>query len=100
MFDLMDLNADQAVRHEIIRILERLFPNLLNARDFRSAAAVLRESKLIRGKLANLPAEHAERLGGLVAKLSEPAIVGQLLQSLDEASHLGVDAQAAEVLRR
>jgi HEAT repeat protein len=38
-------------------------------------------------------------LNGLVAKLSEPAIVGQLLQSLDEASHLGVDAHAAEVLR-
>src|SRR4029453_17007623 len=30
---------------------------------------------------------------------SEPAIVGQLLQSLDGASHLGVDTHAAEVLR-
>ncbi len=99
LFDLMELNADNAVRHEIIRILERLFPNLLNARDFRSAAAVLRESKQLREKLSNLLPEHAERLGGLVAKLSEPAIVGQLLQSLDEASSLGVDAHAAEVLR-
>ncbi|HET6779430.1 MAG TPA: HEAT repeat domain-containing protein [Gemmatimonadales bacterium] len=99
LFDLMELNPDPAVRHEIIRILERLFPNLLNARDFRSAAAVLRESKQLREKLSNLQAEHAERLSGLVAKLSEPGIVGQLLQSLDEASHLGVDVHAAEVLR-
>ena len=99
LFDLMEVNADKAVRHEIIRILERLFPNLLNARDFRSAAAVLRESKLLREKLGNLQPEHSERLSGLVAKLSEPAIVGQLLQSLDEASHLGVDVHAAEVLR-
>ena len=99
LFDLMELNADGAVRHEIIRILERLFPNLLNARDFRSAAAVLRESKQLREKLSSLQPDHAERLNGLVAKLSEPAIVGQLLQSLDEASHLGVDAHAAEVLR-
>jgi HEAT repeat protein len=40
-----------------------------------------------------------QRLDGFVEKLSEPAIVGQLLQSLDEASNLGVDSQAAEVLR-
>ena len=99
LFDLMELNPDNAVRHEIIRIIERLFPNLLNARDFRSAAAVLRESKQLREKLGNLLPEQAERLGGLLAKLSEPAIVGQLLQSLDEASNLGVDAHAAEVLR-
>ena len=99
LFDLMEVNPDNAVRHEIIRILERLFPNLLNARDFRSAAAVLRESKLLREKLGNLLPDHGERLNGLITKLSEPAIVGQLLQSLDEASHLGVDAHAAEVLR-
>jgi hypothetical protein len=99
LFDLVEVNTNNAVRQEIIRILERLFPNLLNAQDFRSAATVLRESKLLREKLGNLPPEQSERLSGLVAKLSEPAIVGQLLQSLDEASHLGVDAHAAEVLR-
>jgi HEAT repeat protein len=95
----MEENADSAVRLEIIRILERLFPNLLNARDFRSAAAVLRESKLLRSRLSGLQPEHTERLDGLVVKLSEPAIVGQLLQSLDEASHLDVDSHAADVLR-
>jgi hypothetical protein len=99
LFDLFELNAETAVRHEILRILERLFPNLLNARDFRSAAAVLRESKILRERAANLLPEHSERLDGFVLKLSEPAIVGQLLQSLDEASHLDVDSHAAEVLR-
>ena len=99
LFDLFEVNPDGAVRHEILRIIERLFPNLLNARDYRSAALVLRESKLLRERAVNLQAEHSQRLGGFVEKLSEPAIVGQLLQSLDEASHLGVDALAAEVLR-
>jgi HEAT repeat protein len=99
LFDLFEVNAEAAVRHEILRILERLFPNLLNARDFQSAAGVLRECKLLRGKLTDLIPEHAERLDGFVLKLSEPAIVGQLLQSLDEASHLDVDSHAAEVLR-
>jgi HEAT repeat protein len=99
LFDLFELNTEAVVRHEILRILERLFPNLLNARDFRSAAAVLRETKTLREKAANLLPEHTERLDGFVLKLSEPAIVGQLLQSLDEASHLDVDTHAAEVLR-
>jgi hypothetical protein len=99
LFDLFEMNTETSVRQEILRILERLFPNLLNARDFRSAAAVLRESKQLRERAAQLQPEHAQRLEGFVQKLSEPAIVGQLLQSLDEASHLGVDAHAAEVLR-
>jgi HEAT repeat protein len=99
LYDLMELNPEGAIRDEILRILEQLFPNLLNARDFRSAAGVLRESKLLREKVKDLPPEQATRLDGLVAKLSEPAIVGQLLQSLDEASDLGVDQNAAEVFR-
>jgi HEAT repeat protein len=100
LFDQMELNADAAVRQEILRILERLFPNLLNARDFRSAAAVLRECKGLRERAIELKPEHAQRLDGFVAKLSEPGIVGQTLQSLDEASHLGVDTHAAQVLQQ
>jgi HEAT repeat protein len=99
LYDLMELNPDGAIRDEILRILEQLFPNLLNARDFRSAAGVLRESKLLREKVKDLPPEQGTRLEGLIAKLSEPAIVGQLLQSLDEASDLGVDKNAADVFR-
>jgi len=99
LYDLMELNPNEAIRDEILRVLEQLFPNLLNSRDFRSAAGVLRESKLLREKLKDLPPAQATRLESLVAKLSEPAIVGQLLQSLDEASDLGVDKNTAEVFR-
>ncbi len=99
LFDLFETNSDLNVRQEILRVLERLFPNLLNARDYRSAAAVLRESKLLRDKAVQLQPELTERLEVFVTKLSEPAIVGQLLQSLDEASHLGVDTHAAAVMR-
>ena len=65
----------------------------------RTAAAVLRESKVLtaRGK-GLVPAELA-RLDAFVAKLSEPAIVSQLLQSLDETPSLAGEAEVAEVLR-
>jgi hypothetical protein len=99
LFDLFELKPEAPIRQEILRVLERLFPNLLNAHDFRSAAAILRECKLLKERIPDLKPEQAERLDSFGAKLSEPAIVGQLLQSLDEAGGLGVDAFAAEVLR-
>jgi HEAT repeat protein len=99
LFDLFELEGDPATRSEIIGIVEHLFPNLLNARDFRTAASVLRESKLLATRAQGLLPEHRARLDGFVAKLSEPAIVSQLLQSLDEAPALAGEAEVAEVLR-
>jgi HEAT repeat protein len=99
LFDLFELEGDPATRSEIIGILEHLFPNLLNARDFRTAASVLRESKLLGTRAPDLMPEHRARLDSFVAKLSEPAIVSQLLQSLDEAPALAGEAEVAEVLR-
>jgi hypothetical protein len=99
LFDLFELEGDPATRSEIIGIVEHLFPNLLNARDFRTAAGVLRESKLLASRAQGLLPEDRARLDGFVAKLSEPAIVSQLLQSLDEAPALAGEAEVAEVLR-
>jgi hypothetical protein len=98
LFDLMETQPDGNVRDEVLGVLEQLFPNLLTSRDFHSAGSVLRESKLLKDKAANLRLEQVNRLDGFVARLSEPAIIGQLLQSLDEASGLGLDADAAGVL--
>jgi hypothetical protein len=99
LFDLIEAQTEGPVRDEVLGVLEQLFPNLLTSRDFRSAAAILRESKLLKDRAANLRLEQGQRLAGFVTRLSEPAIVGQLLQSLDEASNLGLDGDAASVLR-
>ena len=98
LFDLFETQGEPAVRTELIGILEQLFPSLLNARDFRTAALVLRETKTVRGRAPGLLPEHAGRLDAFVSKLSEPAIVSQLLQSLDEAPTLAGEAEVAEVL--
>jgi len=99
LFDLMEVNSDEKVRDEVLSILEQLFPNFLNSRDFRAAAAVLRETKQLKEKSLGFTPGHIQRLGTFTSSLSEPATVGQLLQSLDEASGLGVDTHAAEVIK-
>jgi hypothetical protein len=99
LFDLMEAQPEGGVRDEVLGVLEQLFPNLLTSRDFRSAAAILRESKLLKERATNLRLEQTQRLDGFVTRLSEPAIVGQVLQSLDEASGLGLDQDAAGLLR-
>ncbi len=99
LFDLFELEGDPAIRSEILGIMEVLFPNLLNARDFRSAAGVLRETRLLGTRTQGLLPEHRAQLDHFVAKLSEPAIVSQLLQSLDEAPALAGEAEVVEVLR-
>jgi HEAT repeat protein len=99
LFDLMETQAEGGTRDEVLTVIEQLFPNLLTSRDFKSAATILRESKLLKERVANLRLEQSQRLEGFVIRLSEPAIVGQLLQSLDDASNLGLDSDAASVLR-
>jgi HEAT repeat protein len=99
LFDLFELHGDPPVREEILGTLEGLFPNFLNARDFRTAAAVLRESKTLAARAPGLTPEHKARLDAFVTKLSEPAIVSQLVQSLDEAPAVAGQAEVAEVLR-
>ena len=90
LFDLFELQGEPSIRDEILGSLEGLFPNFLNARDFRTAAAVLRDAKVVAGRAPGLTPEHRARLEAFVTKLSEPAIVSQLVQSLDEASaHCG-----------
>jgi HEAT repeat protein len=99
LFDLFELEGDPQIRSEVLDILDHLFPNLLNARDFRTAAAVLRESKLLATRGKGLTPGERARLDAFVAKLSEPAIVSQLLQSLDETPALAGEVEVAEVLR-
>jgi len=99
LFDLFELQGEESTRGEILGILENLFPNFLNARDFRTAASVLRESRALGQRVQGLPPGLSVRLDGFIGKLSEPAIVSQLVQSLDEAPALAGDATVAEVMR-
>jgi hypothetical protein len=99
LFDLFELQNEPEIRSEILSAVEHLFPNFLNLRDFRTAANILRECGQLGQRTPALREEHTQRLAGFVAKLSEAAIVSQLLQSLDEAPTLAGEAHVAELLQ-
>jgi hypothetical protein len=99
LYDLFEGQTAPEIRSEIIGILDQLFPNLLNAGEFRAVAGVLRETRALIAKARELQPEERGRLESFVSSLSQPDIVRQLLQSLDEASTLPGDADVSEVLR-
>ncbi len=99
LFDLMELQAEAPVRLEIIGILEMLFPNLLNKGEFRTVAAVMRESRLVASRVKDLTEQQRQRLRDFEIRLSQPSIVTQLVQSLDESAALAADEDVTEVLR-
>ena len=99
LFDLYEIETAPSVRSEIVGILESLFPNLLNKGEFRVVASVLRELRGLAGRLPDLPADERARLKSFESRLSEPLIVAQLVQSLDEAGTRPGDEDVSEVLR-
>ncbi len=99
LFDLVELQTDDRIRIEILGILDMLFPNLLNKGEFRTVATVMRETRLIAARAPALTPEQQRRLQDLEAQLSQPAIVVQLVQSLDESGALASDEDVTEVLR-
>ena len=84
LYDLFESQGESEVREEIIGVLETLFPSMLNAGEFRASAAVLRETRVLAERSPDLLPAHRERLVKFIEQLSEPAIVSQLMQALDE----------------
>lgn len=98
LYDLYELEHTPGVRAEVLDILDALFPNLLNQGEFRVVAAVLREFRVLEERAAELMPEQRQRVREFEGRLSEPAIVRQLVQSLDEsATHAG-DEDVRDVL--
>jgi hypothetical protein len=98
LLDTFELQPTSAVRNEVLAIFEGLFPNLLNKGEFRSVAWLLREFRTMAQRVTVLSPEHRDRLQSFQNRLSEPAILSQLLQSLEEAQALPEDEDVGEVL--
>jgi hypothetical protein len=99
LYDLFEGEGSEEVREEILGVLETLFPSMLNAGEFRASAVVLRETRVLAERSPDLTPAHKTRLVQFIEQLSEPAIVSQLMQALDEGTGRPSDADISELLR-
>jgi hypothetical protein len=86
LLDLMEQQNEEAVRNELFGILETLMPNLLQGGEFRAVAMVLREVRAIGDRVKTLTPDHRQRLESFRSQLSEPEVLTQMLQAVDEAA--------------
>src|SRR5690606_33481946 len=72
-------------RTEILRILRQMLPVYLGAGDLRSATLILVELNVVLERADLSEADRAEALE-LYRELSEPAVLTQLMRSLEDGS--------------
>ena len=99
LLDLLELELGAGVRLEVLGILESLIVHLLNTSEFKPAALILRELRAVLARTRDLDPEEKTRLEGLTGRLSEPAVLNQLLQALDESSTPPPEADVVELFR-
>lgn len=98
LLDIFELQPTLAVRQEVLLIFDHLFPNLLNRGEFRTVAGLLREFRTVSQRVTVLEPAIREKLLSFQARLSEPEILSQLLQSLEESASMPIDEDVGEVL--
>jgi hypothetical protein len=88
LLDILELQADPAVRSEVLGLLDQMVLHLLSAARFQTVAYLLRESAVVLERAKDLLPEHRARLLALPSRLSHPETLSQILQQLDEAAEL------------
>ena len=99
LYDLFETQTEHAVREEILTILESFPPYLMAAGDLRAVAEMLREAKVLVLRARNLEGPQRDRLDQFAAVLSEPAVVEEMLQAIEEAVQPPPEADLAELFR-
>lgn len=98
LLDIFELQPSTAVRQQVLAIFDNLFPNLLNRGEFRAVASLLREFRTVSQRVTALEPELRDKLLSFQARLSDPEILSQLLQSVEEATAMPTDEDVGEVL--
>ncbi|MBM4187415.1 MAG: hypothetical protein FJ206_08900 [Gemmatimonadetes bacterium] len=99
ILDVFELQPSTAVREEVIGLIESVFPNLLNRGEFRTVAWLLREMRLIGSRAAAIDPGVRAKLDSFETRLSEPGLLAQMLQAVDEAVGIAQDDDMAELLK-
>ena len=85
LLDILEVNPEGDVREETCGVLEELFPHLLVVGDFGSVAYLIRELRVLLERVSDLEPEHRKTLAAFARRLSDPEVITQMLQSLDDS---------------
>lgn len=83
LLDIFELQEAAAVRTEALQHLDGLLLHLLTASDITSIAHLIRESRVALDRGANVTTEQRQRVDRMLDRISDPAVLAPLLESLD-----------------
>lgn len=89
LFDIIESPKSVDAQLEAVRIVDQLLLEFLSVGDYELVALALRESSAIVRK-GTSDADVSAALAELPARLSEPSVMAQLLQALDESARTPV----------
>ncbi len=84
LLDTFETQLDVGVREEIARILDGVLINLLSSNQVRTVAYLLREVAVTAQRAKEMTEVQVQRFADLPERLSEGAVLGQLLETLEE----------------
>ena len=85
LLDIFEVQENEKVREEICGIFESYMLNLLSSGAYGSVAYLLGETEQLIGRAVALAPAHKQRLVALPTSLSDPKVLSQLLEALDQA---------------
>jgi hypothetical protein len=93
LLDIFEVQESEKVREEICSILESYMLNLLAGGAYGSVAYLLAETEQLIGRAVALAPVHKQRLIALPTSLSDPAVLSQLLEALDQSDAIPEQAE-------
>ncbi|HXY31867.1 MAG TPA: HEAT repeat domain-containing protein [Gemmatimonadaceae bacterium] len=88
LLDIFEVQEDNTVREELCGIFESMMLYLLSLGQYGAVAFLFREVELVMQKTPQLQPALKLRLMRLPESLSEPGVLSQLLQALDESTNV------------
>lgn len=99
LMDIMESQRDPAVRREVVALLEDLLPSQLSIGGFRAVARILRELRVVAARAPGLDQDMHTAVMSFEERLSQPEILEQLFQALEDAVARPNDDDVSEVMR-
>ena len=98
LLDVLELVPVPSIRDEVCAALEQMMLHALSGGDYRAALHLLRETRVSAARATSMDAVHAERLGRVAEQLSQPEVLGQLLELVEVGPAQASENELRELL--